>query len=164
MTASIDLLDLTLAAPPFSGDLAVVLPDTGDTFTERARSLVFLEQSRGVTFEEPGRFLVFNSRKGTMPITTRTKRPSEVRVYEYDFSLFPEIVGGDTLSGTPTYTVVTGDGELDAGSPSRSGDSCLVSLSNGTDAETYLTEMLCATNSGATLSCVGKVKVSRFGD
>lgn len=124
---------------------------------------VFRESARGIIFRD-ARAVTFNSRRGCMPMITRVKRPGETRTYVYDYSDFPEIVDGDTLSGTPTVNIVTGDDELTAGSPARSGDTVEVTYSAGTSGVEYLTESLCNTNSGAILSCVGKVKVTRFGD
>lgn len=147
--------DAGIAPPPIS---------PGDVFTEPRRGLTFRESARGLVFLEPNRGLTFNVRRGTMPIQTLVKRPGETRVYVYDYANFPEIDGGDSLSGSPTVNIVTGDDELTAGSPSRSGDTVEVAYSDGTSGVEYLTEMLCNTNSGAVLACVGKVKVTRFGD
>lgn len=91
----------------------------------------------------------------------QTKRPGEARTYEFDFSQFPEIEDGDTLSGTPAVASATSG--LTIGSPSRSGSSVLVSISGGSDGVGYNLTCSCATTGGSTLNCVGKLKVSSFG-
>lgn len=92
------------------------------------------------------------------------KQPGETRYYSFDFSLQDEIVGGDTLTGSPVPTVVqstlSGSGALTLGSPLVSGNTVQLSVSGGVDGERY--RLLCTvrTTGGFILQCAGELRVS----
>ena len=90
--------------------------------------------------------------------TQNVKRTAEVRTYSFDFSKFPEIVAGDTLTGTPTITVA-GTG-LTLGSPSISSNLVKVQISAGTNGTVYVMKCQCSTVGGSTLVCGGMLLVS----
>lgn len=89
---------------------------------------------------------------------TLVAHPGEVRKYTWDFSLFPEVVAGDTLTGTPTITASPAG--LTIGSPSISGPRVTALITVGAATASYLTVCAAATAGGSTLECLGRLEVT----
>jgi hypothetical protein len=101
---------------------------------------------------------------------TRVKDASEVILFVFDFSRFPELVAGETLSspsvpavsgltiGSPTVTVadqvVFSNGQVVA-----AGQGVQVTVSGGTASTTYAIECHCTTSGGATRVIKGSIVV-----
>lgn len=85
-------------------------------------------------------------------------RVGESRLYSFSFSKFPEIIAGDTLTGTPVITVTPSTG-LTIGSPLVSSPTVIISVTVGSTAGWY--ELLCKspTLSGRILDCDGNLLV-----
>lgn len=93
------------------------------------------------------------------------KRRGESRLYNFDFSQFPEIAGGDTLTGIPAVAAVlfSGQGNPPAiTSPSIASDnkSVNVMLASGDDGTTWRMECTCSTTAGSILVCVGLLDIN----
>ena len=91
------------------------------------------------------------------------KRPGEERTYVFNFADQAEIVGGDTLTGTPTVaeTLVTGPSDtLTVGSPSRSGSTVVVEISGGANGDLYHLTCTVNTTAGSILQSVMPMKIS----
>ena len=92
------------------------------------------------------------------------KRAAEIRVYTMDFSLFPEISGGDTIASITSITpaVETGTGTAPTAS-NQAVDSTLkkvlVTLTGGDAGSTYSVTFVVVTTAGATLEAVGSLQV-----
>lgn len=96
--------------------------------------------------------------------TTLRKYPEDVRLYVFDFSAFPELAAGETLSspsvpavsglviGTPQVTEVTRDGVA-------AGKAVEVTISGGTSDTTYEVACSVSTSGGSTLTVRGKLAV-----
>lgn len=97
---------------------------------------------------------------------TLIKRPNEVRIYQMDFSQFPEIIAGDTLTGTPSVVATVVGGALvslpSLASPGLSTDkkSALVTISGGAPNNSYYIAFTCGTTLGSTLEGVGQLTVT----
>jgi hypothetical protein len=101
---------------------------------------------------------------------TRVKDASEVILYVFDFSRFPELVAGETLSspsipavsgltiGTPTVTVAD-QVVFSNGQVVEAGQGVQVTVSGGTAATTYSLECHCTTSGGATRVIKGSIVV-----
>ena len=87
-----------------------------------------------------------------------TKRPTEVRNFDFEFGYQPELTGGETLSGTPTVT--SGTSGLTIGASSITGTKVRVQLSGGTDGIVYRLTCTCPTSGGKTLVALGDLRVS----
>lgn len=97
--------------------------------------------------------------------TTLQKYANEVRSYVFDFSQFPEVVDGETLS-SPTVPAVSG---LAIGSPTvltsavdyvASGKGIKVTISGGTAGTSYTVVCRATTSGGATLEVDGTLVVN----
>jgi hypothetical protein len=96
-----------------------------------------------------------------MKTATLCKFPGEMMVFAFDLSEQPEIVAGDTLSGTPTvaHTLVSGSGTLTLGSPSISGSKIQLQVSGGTNGATWKLVVTVATLGGSTICAKGLLKI-----
>lgn len=107
------------------------------------------------TFYEPRRSVTW--RADLMP-TVLTKRPTEVRNFDFEFGYQPEITGGETLSGTPTVAATPSG--LTIGSPTITGTKVRVQISSGTDGVEYRLTCTCSTSGSKTLVALGDLRVS----
>lgn len=101
-----------------------------------------------------------------IPVMSWPKDSSEVISYLFDFSNFPEVVAGETLSN-PTVTVTVGSG-LTVGSPAvttverdevAAGAGVAVTVSSGTPGTTYTLECKVTTSGGAQRVVKGEIVV-----
>lgn len=84
--------------------------------------------------------------------TTLLKYDDEVRQYDVDFSLQPEIASGATIASA---TVTSSPSGLTVGSPSISGSKVKFQLSSGAPGVTYTIEVLATLNTNYVLEgCV----------
>src|SRR6516162_590496 len=91
---------------------------------------------------------------------TLIKRKGETRTDVFDFSLFPEIRGGDTLAAPITVTAIPYSGN---GLPPLIGNTTINTamtavnciLSGGSDNASWLMECACQTTGGSILVCQG---------
>ena len=92
-------------------------------------------------------------------LTLLEKHATEIGAYLFDFSLEPEIVGGDTLFGTPTVSA-TPIG-LTLGSPSivASFTKVLVLISGGVLGTAYVVRVTVETLDGFTLVGEGRLLI-----
>lgn len=93
-----------------------------------------------------------------------TKYAVEVVSYQFDFSDFPEVVAGETLSspnvpavsgltiGTPAVTVAERDGVA-------AGKGVAVTVSGGTAGTTYTITATAVTSGGSTRAVRGRIRV-----
>jgi hypothetical protein len=97
--------------------------------------------------------------------TQLDKRAAEIRRYTFDFSLFPEIVAGDTLTGTP---VITLEQTLPKGTVAvapvatsivRATSAVTCVMTGGEDGSSWRVECTCTTTGGFTLVCVGYLRI-----
>lgn len=95
---------------------------------------------------------------------TRTKKVTEVVLFVFDFSNFPEVEAGETL-GTPTVPAVAG---LTIGTPAittaetdgiAAGKALQVSISGGTAGTDYTVSAYVVTSGGSTRGVEGVVAV-----
>ena len=106
-------------------------------------------------------------------MATGVFRPSEIRVFHFDFGFFPEIQGGEVLSsiilqpsvafpaGNSTPPLTLSQGAIETGQESgklSGGVFCLGS--GGQDGVEYVVTCTAQTNAGHVLSCVGYPKCS----
>jgi hypothetical protein len=96
--------------------------------------------------------------------TTLKKRPVEVRLYVFDFSSFPEVLAGETLSA-PSVPAVSG---LTIGSPAvtsvirdgiAAGKAVEVTIAGGTDGTSYDVEASASTSGGSSWPSRGTLVV-----
>ena len=93
------------------------------------------------------------------------KRSFEVKTFTVDLSLQDEIVAGDTLTGTPTVTVLTtpsGAAALTITAIARDATNKKIqfTVSGGTSVFTYIVAAYCATVGGSTIGSVVSVEVT----
>jgi hypothetical protein len=120
------------------------------TWTESARGIVWIESNRSRTWSAPA-------------MTILTKRAGETRLYTMDFSNMPEIVGGDTLTGTPTWNCISAVGtggktsDLAFTSPAlhAGNKGADVKIAGGVDGVTYGVSASVTTAAGYTLVGIG---------
>ena len=99
--------------------------------------------------------------------TTLVKRSAENRQYQFDFSQFPEITGGETLqSVVSTVTVSAVNPATVAASTLTQVGNCTIAgskvnarFSGGTAGATYTLICSTTTNNGNVLNCVGNLYV-----
>lgn len=88
----------------------------------------------------------------------------EIRTYGFDFQDQPEIVSGETLTGTPTVTItrLSGSGTLTNSSASILGTQVLFSLSGGSFGDRY--QLVCSviTSGGSVIAAKGELKIDRI--
>ncbi len=100
-------------------------------------------------------------------MTTLEKRPLEIRLYTMDFSLLPEIVGGDTITSAAAPVVTTSSqgavaGDLTitsvaiAGSPPTA---VKCQISGGVAGSDYEITFRVGTANGYTLQAVGYLQI-----
>jgi hypothetical protein len=89
-------------------------------------------------------------------IKTATKRTTDVRDREFDFSSEPEIRAGATITGATVTTPGTG---LTIGTVAVSGGRVQVPLSAGTDKTRYVLKCAATTNTGKLLVRFGRLYV-----
>lgn len=96
-----------------------------------------------------------------MAETLLVKKVAESRVFSFDFSDYPEIVGGATITSATVVASPTGP---TIGSPLPTVGIVQVRISGGLDGTTY--EMTCTavTNAGDTLVGCGQLQVTLCGD
>ena len=107
----------------------------------------------------------------SIAILTLRKYAGEVRAYGFDFSKFPEVMSGETLSsptvtvsptgptiGTPTVTTVPFDPGRGA-ELIQTGKGVKVSVSAGTAGVSYTLTCTVTTSGGATLKILGTLAV-----
>jgi hypothetical protein len=96
--------------------------------------------------------------------TTLKKRPVEVVLYLFNFTKFPELRAGETIS-TPVVPAVSG---LTIGSPAvttverdgiTAGKAVEVTISGGTSGTTYEVECYVNTSGGSRRSVIGRIVV-----
>lgn len=96
------------------------------------------------------------------------QRPTGKRGFIFDYSKFPEIVAGDTLTGTPTVTAVEsadmnnrGTTPPTVGTPAIAGATVTVAIGpGGTDGVKYTLTCSCNTAAGAVLVIYAELQVS----
>lgn len=99
------------------------------------------------------------------PVVEKTKGPSETIGYLFDFTVFPEIAAGETISsasvpavsgltiGTPAVTTAIKDGVA-------AGKAVQVTISGGTDQTTYTVSCFGTTSGGS----VREIRMSLYVD
>ncbi len=95
-----NLLDLTLLAPPFEVRVGIP-PRIGGTWIEPARGIVWSEQARPIVWVEPSRGITWSA----TTMTTLFMRPGELAFYTMDLSALPELVAGDTIASINSITL-----------------------------------------------------------
>lgn len=99
--------------------------------------------------------------------TRLIKRAGETRQYTFDFSQFPEIAGGDTLTGVATVSATNLNSSSTDIGPTLGNPTILAGgktvscvISGGTDGNTWRMECTCNTVGGFILICTGQLTVS----
>ncbi len=101
-----------------------------------------------------------------IPMMVWPKDSSEVISYLFDYSNFPEVLAGETLS-SPTVTATVGSG-LTIGTPNvtlverdevAAGEGVEVTISSGTAGTTYTLECRCTTSGGSQRVVKGQLVV-----
>jgi len=139
-----------------------IAPRTSGTWTESARNLIWTEQARPIAWTESARQTTWTGSADVPIATTLIETPDEVRLYGFNFALFPEIVAGDTIASVVSITQVAGDNLLTVGAASISGDEVLALLSTGTAGVVYVLKCKIMTAAGRVLTCGGRLLVESY--
>ena len=94
-----------------------------------------------------------------MPTATLIKYGPEVRTYDFDFSLLPEIAGGDTLTGTPTLTATPTGLSFSAITIFSANQKVKFTISGGTAGQLYVVRCQVNTAAGETLIGEGELQL-----
>lgn len=90
-----------------------------------------------------------------MQVLTIEKRADWSRIYQFDFTTFAEVSGGETIS-SPSVPAVSG---LTIGTPSAADGVVSVRISGGTAGTKYTVTCTVTTSGGSTLSIEGRLSV-----
>jgi len=91
-------------------------------------------------------------------MVTLIKRTGEMRTYHMDFSLQPELVGGETLAAL-TSVVATPTGLTITPSGVAAGKAAFVVSGGPIDGQTFLLTVTVTTSGGSILVGLGKIKI-----
>jgi hypothetical protein len=137
-------------------------PIISGTWIESGRLILWIEKARLISWQEYSRITTWES----SDVSTLTKRALEIRLYEMDLSLLPEMVAGDTVASVTSVTAAT---TTPGASPSdltftnegvaSGNEGAQVEISGGIDGATYQISFEVLTTHGYTLVGIGYLYV-----